>query len=200
MHIENETQAGAHRVLINTTDGSLGLLKLKGSDVWVMSAYVGEDFTLADSEALFEDCAAGSEYSYDGELQRHLDTIAKIEEMLTEEPDPDTTSWTGDMGWLRAGVEVTYRGRAYEVVQLHEAAPQWPPDLVPALYRDRGAVVSEDTSVYTPPAPEYVQPAGAHDAYKQGDRVTFEGAVYECLIEGLGHSPAAYPAGWRKID
>lgn len=48
--------------------------------------------------------------------------------------------------------------------------------------------------------PEWVQPLGAHDAYKTGDRVTFEGEVYESLIDGNVWSPAAYPAGWQKIE
>lgn len=39
-----------------------------------------------------------------------------------------------------------------------------------------------------------------HDAYNTGDRMTFEGAVYESLIDANVHSPAAYPAGWQLID
>ena len=54
----------------------------------------------------------------------------------------------------------------------------------------------------TPPAetiPEFVQPTGAHDAYKKGDRVKFEGKVYESLIDANTYSPSAYPAGWKEI-
>lgn len=47
--------------------------------------------------------------------------------------------------------------------------------------------------------PAWVQPTGAHDAYKVGDRVTFEGADYESTIAGNVWSPAAYPQGWRKL-
>jgi hypothetical protein len=49
------------------------------------------------------------------------------------------------------------------------------------------------------PPPEWVQPTGAHDAYNIGDRVTFQGAVYESLINGNVWSPAVYPAGWLLI-
>lgn len=47
--------------------------------------------------------------------------------------------------------------------------------------------------------PEWTQPLGAHDAYKTGDRVTFEGKVYESTIDGNVWSPAVYPAGWTEV-
>lgn len=47
--------------------------------------------------------------------------------------------------------------------------------------------------------PIWLQPLGAHDAYNTGDRVTFEGKVYESTIDGNVWSPAAYPAGWTEI-
>lgn len=47
--------------------------------------------------------------------------------------------------------------------------------------------------------PEFVQPTGAHDAYKKGDKVSFNGKIYESLIDTNVHSPSAYPLGWREI-
>lgn len=48
--------------------------------------------------------------------------------------------------------------------------------------------------------PEYVQPTGGHDAYKIGDRVTYNGKVYESTINGNVWAPDSYPQGWRAID
>ena len=50
-----------------------------------------------------------------------------------------------------------------------------------------------------PAAPAYRQPTGAHDAYKQGDRVTYKGQAYESTINGNVWAPDAYPQGWKKI-
>lgn len=47
--------------------------------------------------------------------------------------------------------------------------------------------------------PEFVQPTGAHDAYKKGDKVSFNGKIYESLIDANVHSPSAYPLGWQEI-
>lgn len=51
-----------------------------------------------------------------------------------------------------------------------------------------------------PTYPEFVQPTGAHDAYKKGDRVTYNGKVYESLIDANVYSPDTYPAGWREVS
>lgn len=58
------------------------------------------------------------------------------------------------------------------------------------------------TEPETPPAetiPEFVQPTGAHDAYKKGDKVKFEGKIYQSLIDNNAYSPSEYPAGWKEI-
>lgn len=47
--------------------------------------------------------------------------------------------------------------------------------------------------------PEWVQPTGGHDAYNTGDRVTYQGKVYESTIDGNTWSPDAYPQGWKEI-
>ena len=46
--------------------------------------------------------------------------------------------------------------------------------------------------------PEYVQPTGAHDAYQVGDKITWNGKHYICVLANCVWSPDAYPAGWEK--
>ena len=81
-----------------------------------------------------------------------------------------------------------YNGVLYRVVQAHTSQASWTPDITPALF----VVVSLDEW------PEFVQPTGAHDAYKKGDKVTFNGKHYISLIDGNVYSPTAYPAGWQE--
>ena len=47
--------------------------------------------------------------------------------------------------------------------------------------------------------PEWVQPTGATDAYNKGDRVSYNGKVYESVIDGNVWSVDEYPAGWSLI-
>ena len=51
-----------------------------------------------------------------------------------------------------------------------------------------------------PEIPEWVQPTGAHDAYNVGDRVRYQGRVYESTINGNVWAPDVYPAGWKEIE
>lgn len=48
--------------------------------------------------------------------------------------------------------------------------------------------------------PEYVQPLGAHDAYNTGDKITYNGKHYECVINNCVWNPTTYPAAWQEIE
>lgn len=56
-----------------------------------------------------------------------------------------------------------------------------------------------ETFTEQPTAPAFKQPSGGHDAYKKGDRVTYNGAVYESTINGNVWAPDSYPQGWKKL-
>lgn len=40
---------------------------------------------------------------------------------------------------------------------------------------------------------------GAHDAYQTGDRVTYNGQIYESTIDNNVWSPDTYPQGWKLV-
>lgn len=49
--------------------------------------------------------------------------------------------------------------------------------------------------------PPYVQPAGAHDAYPEGKRITWEdGLVYAAARDGVAHTPAEAAEEWRQVE
>lgn len=48
--------------------------------------------------------------------------------------------------------------------------------------------------------PEYKQPTGAHDAYRVGDKITYNGKHYTCVLDGCVWTPDVYPQGWRKEE
>lgn len=47
--------------------------------------------------------------------------------------------------------------------------------------------------------PEFVQPTGAHDSYKIGDKVTYNSKKYICKMDNCVWSPDTYPAGWEEV-
>lgn len=68
-----------------------------------------------------------------------------------------------------------------------------------ALVPEGVQVPVEPDPAPVPDAPAYVQPTGAHDAYQAGDRVTFQGRVYEAVINAVVWSPLAYPQAWKEV-
>ena len=73
-------------------------------------------------------------------------------------------------------------------------------DRITALENKLANTGSSTPTEPTEEYPEYVQPTGAHDAYKVGDKITYNGKHYECVYEGCVWTPDAYPAGWKEIE
>lgn len=59
---------------------------------------------------------------------------------------------------------------------------------------------SEEPTEPTEEYPEYVQPTGSHDAYKVGDKITYNGKKYECIYDGCVWTPDDYPQGWKEVE
>src|SRR5690625_1615937 len=85
-------------------------------------------------------------------------------------------------GWI-----VTHNGKTWEA-------------LTPACVWEPGVSGWREVTEEGEGPAEWVAPTGAHDAYQTGDRVTFDGQVYESTIDGNVWSPADHPAGWTQID
>lgn len=47
---------------------------------------------------------------------------------------------------------------------------------------------------------DFVQPTGAHNAYSKGDKVKYNGVVYESTVDNNVYSPADYPTGWKEVN
>ena len=83
-----------------------------------------------------------------------------------------------------------YENKLYKVTQEHISLEHWIPSELPALYLN----LMPDNVI-----PEWVQPTGQHDSYSIGDKVIFEGDIYESTIDNNTWSPADYPQGWKVV-
>lgn len=59
---------------------------------------------------------------------------------------------------------------------------------------------TEGTSEPENEYPEYVQPQGAHDVYKIGDKITYKGKKYICQMNGCVWTPDDYPKAWQEVE
>jgi hypothetical protein len=96
---------------------------------------------------------------------------------------------------VKPGEVYSWDSTLVECIQGHTTQADWPPDKTPALWKVHRTVAPPPGKDPDP----WKQPTGAHDAYKVGDKVTFDGKVYESTINGNVWSPTAYPAGWKLV-
>lgn len=84
------------------------------------------------------------------------------------------------------GDRVQYNGTLYKCVQAHTAQSDWTPDATPALW----VVVTVEEW------PEWVQPAGSHDAYAKDAKVTHNRERWISDVDSNVWEPGVY--GWTK--
>lgn len=100
--------------------------------------------------------------------------------------------WDGGLFVYEVGDRVRYNGELYKVLQHHTSQTDWNPEAAPSLF----------ARVLTGETPDDIRDWEQPDStnpYMIGDRVRFEGKIYESVIDNNIWSPAAYPAGWTLI-
>jgi len=119
------------------------------------------------------------EWSYDPD-----DLLARLEETSIDFTDWREVPEQGEE--VKRGL-YSYKGKLVMCYQDHTRTEHAIED-IPALFGMARSVLAE-----------WVQPAGAHDAYQTGDEVLFNGSQYRSLIDANVWSPASYPAAWEEV-
>lgn len=125
---------------------------------------------------------------------------AKIEENATVMDDESAAdfpalfpSWSAEGITYLPGDRVRYEGVLYKVLQEHTSQDGWNPAAAPSLFAEvlpgqGGTDIGEWTQ------PDSTNP------YMTGDRVIYNGKVYESTIDNNVWSPEAYPSGWKEVE
>lgn len=95
--------------------------------------------------------------------------------------------WKSGLKLVKGDV-VKYLTVWYEVIQPHTTQSDWTPDKTPALF----AIPARPGEI-----PEWVQPTGAHDAYRLKDKVTYNGKIWECISDYCVYAPGVF--GWKEV-
>ena len=131
------------------------------------------------------------------ELNIKVEAIrSKLDELTSEMTDEQALHssvlfkrWDNNGVTYEAGQRLNYNGVLYKVLQPHTSQSDWTPDTTPSLYTK---VLIPDENVI----PEWQQPDSTN-GYMIGDKVIYNGQVYESLINNNIWSPIDYPAGWQ---
>ena len=89
-----------------------------------------------------------------------------------------------------AGERVTYEGSYYRCIQNHTSQSDWAPDVAVSLW----VSISDPSEEY----PEWKQPAGAHDAYSKGDKVSHNDKHWISDVDNNVWEPSVY--GWTEVE
>ena len=116
--------------------------------------------------------------------------IEKTSQTLDDETALDVIdlfpTWTYGFAY-EPEVRVRYKDVLYRCVQGHISQSDWTPDKTPALW----TVVSLDEW------PAWVQPAGQHDSYMTGDKVSYKNKHWECQSDYNVYAPDVW--GWKEV-
>ena len=94
---------------------------------------------------------------------------------------------------LEVGEFIQYNDKLYKVLQAHTVQENWTPEAAPSLFAEVLTDPTGETIL------EWQQPSSTNP-YMKGDKVRYEGVVYESLINQNVWSPSAYPAGWQVVN
>ena len=98
---------------------------------------------------------------------------------------------TGPLNAYRKGAVVEHEGEEWVSTHANNTA-------LPGISGWRLRPLLDDEGNEIPPP--YVQPAGNHDSYQAGERITHNGQVWEAVRSGVAHSPDEYAADWRLVE
>ena len=101
-------------------------------------------------------------------------------------------NWSGEAVSYEVDERVNYEGNLYRCLQAHTSQAGWNPVAAASLWAK--VLIPDENTI-----PEWEQP-NSTNAYKKGDKVMFNGKVYESLIDNNVWSPSAYPGGWAEVE
>ena len=90
---------------------------------------------------------------------------------------------------VKKGTLRGYNDKIYKCTLAHVTQADWTPDITPNLW-----VVKTAPGII----PEWTQPE-SNNPFNNGDKVTYNGRLYESSINNNVWSPVAYPAGWTDL-
>ena len=170
-------------------------------DIYTGKIYLSKFATIDIYEEVRNETIDDALFTYLNTIKAKENSLNKIGKIVANNVTDDAVALTiqefYDIWEVGATYEVgrylQYKSVLYKVLQPHTSQETWTPDVASSVY----AKVLIDPTGET--IPEWEQPDSTN-AYMTGDKVRFEGVVYESVIDNNIWSPTAYPAGWKIVE
>lgn len=128
------------------------------------------------------------------DFQEQIQTLSDSQALLVSSIYP---KWKVDIEYT-VGYKVKHDGILYKVLQYHRSQETWTPDITPSLYA-RVIVGENNPDTGEQEILDWIQPDSTN-AYMTGDKVRYDGVVYESTMDNNIWSPVDYPAAWKAIE
>lgn len=125
------------------------------------------------------------------ELRPIIEQAVETGDLTIEQQEQATSlfpAWDGGGKAYVVGNLVQFEGLLYKCVQAHTSQQDWTPTAAPSLW----SRVSDPGEEW----PEWIQPAGGHDAYANGAKVSHNGKHWISTVDGNVWEPGVY--GWEE--
>ena len=177
------------------------LKNIETGDIHTGKIYLGINASPDNYEEVRDETVNDSLFDAIVDVQNKEKSLNKIGKIVANNVTDDAVALTIQEFYDIWEVGVTYEvGRylqykrvLYKVLQPHTSQETWTPDVASSVY----AKVLIDPTGET--IPEWEQPDSTN-AYMTGDKVRFEGVVYESTMDNNIWSPTAYPQAWRVVE
>ena len=121
------------------------------------------------------------------ELTKDMSSLDKKVEEAVKAVFPE---WDPNGYSYFAGEKVSYKYSFYRCIQNHTSQSDWAPDVAVSLWVE----MSDPSEEW----PEWKQPAGAHDAYNKGDKVSHNSKHWTSSVDSNVWEPGVY--GWDESE
>ncbi len=163
--------------------------------------YLADDATIDIYEEIRDWSIDESLFIYLSTMKAKEESLNKIGKLVANQVNDDAVAlsisefydvWEPNRKY-EVGRYLQYKSVLYKTLQTHTSQDTWTPDVTASLY----AKVLVDPSGET--IKEWEQPDSTN-AYMTGDKVYYNGIIYESTIDNNVWSPADYPAGWKTVE
>jgi len=173
----------------------------KSGDVFPGRIYLGKTASLDDYEEIEDRKVNMSILNTFNDIDTKEKSLTKIGKIVANQVTDDAIALTiqefydiwEEGATYPVGRYITHNDILYKVLTEHTSQATWTPDVSPGLF----AKVLIDPSGET--ILDWVRPDSTN-AYMIGDKVKYEGNIYESIIDNNIWSPTEYPAGWKLIE
>lgn len=137
--------------------------------------------------AMMATLAGGDITAQQNEYQSTITALSDEVALLMPDAYP---AWSGAGKKYKKDARITYNGVLYKVLQDHTSQETWTPEAAPSLF---AKVLTAEGEILDWQQPDSTNP------YMKGDKVKYNGKVYESLIDNNVWAPDAYPQGWQEV-